>query len=401
MTRKVAIAPTQEKQVSLLEDVKPDAKKVESLSRKLKRLDNDSMKLAEIILNNRKPYHEKLKYIKNEIEESVRDVEFMYKIPGFFEDTCYALHRSVQALQGYTKMQNNKTASADNPPTMIDVRFADGKRIKVPFGKINLPSFGKNSFINMQFDNGKKVLHVSGICQKKYTTLMDDIMEDTIRIVNTESIYKNKAIKYDGVNSPEFMDLSKIDETALFLTDEAKYATEPIEVRITNPDVCIQAGLDLKFGVLLEGNYGTGKTLYAGKLALKAIANGWTFIYCSNPAEALGALKVANKFTKNGTGVVLFVEDIDQILNKRAETTNEISLLMDGSETKHNNLISIFSTNHIENIDPTFLRGKRIGSIVTLEHLDALTAEKMIHHYLGDTLKGSCTKAGQEVENAK
>jgi len=362
-------------------------------------LDQDTAKMVEILLDSRKSYHTKLEYIKNELEESVRNIEFNYQLSGFFEDTCYALNRAVSKIQGFAKMKDNKTASSDNPPTMIDVRFADGKRIKVPYGQIALPSFGPDSYINMKYSRKDNVLFIEGIIQKKYTSLMDEIIEDAAFIVQTDSIYKNKAIKYDGDGqSPIFMDLSNIANTELFLTEEAAYATEPIEVRITNPDLCIKNGLDLKFGVLLEGNYGTGKTLYAGKLALKAIQNNWTFVYCSKPQNILNVLQMANTFTKNGSGVVLFVEDIDQVLNDRTEATNEISLLMDGAESKHNNLISIFSTNHIENIDPTFMRGKRIGSIVTLQHLDAMTAEKMLYHYLNDIVTGSLSKAAQEVE---
>lgn len=110
---------------------------------------------------------------------------------------------------------------------------------------------------------------------------------------------------------------------------------------------------------------------------------------------------MANRFTSNGRGVVLFIEDIDKILQERTNITNEISLLMDGSETKHNNIISIFSTNHIENIDPTFLRGKRIGSIVTLTYLDKKTAKNMMEFYLGDVLKDSCDIAAEKIEEYK
>lgn len=37
--------------------------------------------------------------------------------------------------------------------------------------------------------------------------------------------------------------------------------------------MCLEKGIPLKFGALLEGGYGTGKTLLAFKLAKKAVAN--------------------------------------------------------------------------------------------------------------------------------
>lgn len=368
-----------------------------SLSSQKRNIDQDSSKLIKILEGN-KPYHEKLAFVKNELEESVREINFNYTVHGFLEDAAYALHRAVEIHHGFTRMKDEKSASKNNPPEMIDVRFADGKRIKVPFGTINLPQFGKNAFIEMRYDNKAKRMLISGTIEKRYSVLMDAIVDETQSILHTDSIYKNKAIKYDGQGSPEFIDLSSIDGIELFLTPGAQFATEPIEARIERHEDCLAQGIDLKFGVLLEGSYGTGKTLYANKLAAKAIANNWTFIYCSKPEATLDVLKIANKFTKNGVGVVLFIEDIDKVLNERNNVTNEISLLMDGSETKHNNIISIFSTNHIENIDPTFLRGKRIGSIVTLAHLDAGTAENMMKYHLASYLKGGVKKAAKKVE---
>ena len=380
--------------------LKKEEKSVSLMSQK-KALDDDSQKLANILLDPDKSYDEKLKYVDHELKESVREINFNYKIFGFLEDAAFALNTAVKAVHGFTQMQNEKSASKDNPPTMIDVKFADGRRIKVPFGTINLPQFGKKAYIEMQYDGGKKVMHLSGVCEKRYTALMDNIVRKTESIIQTDSIYRNQAIKYDGTGSPEFMDLSAIDKIELFLTDAAQFATEPIEARIEQCEACEANGIDLKFGALLEGDYGTGKTLYANKLALKAIRNDWTFIYCSKAENALEVLKIANKFTKNGKGIVLFIEDIDKILGDRTDATNEISLLMDGSETKDNNIISIFSTNHIDRIDPTFLRGKRIGSIVTLTYLDEPTAKKMLNHYLGDTVDTDCDTAAKKVEEYK
>lgn len=51
---------------------------------------------------------------------------------------------------------------------------------------------------------------------------------------------------------------------------------------------------------------------------------------------------------------------------------------LDGGDTKGMNVISLFTTNHIELIEPTFLRGKRIGSIISLGSLDRKTADEFI-----------------------
>ena len=82
---------------------------------------------------------------------------------------------------------------------------------------------------------------------------------------------------------------------------------------------------------------------------------------------------------KSGHGVVVFVEDIDQVTRgERDAQLQDILNTLDGGDTKDLNVITLFTTNHIELIEPTFLRGKRIGSIITMDCLDAKTAEKFV-----------------------
>lgn len=345
--------------------------------------DRESIKKLVDVITSGRPYSEILEYIEHEITESTRLISFNYKLKGFLSDTCYAVSRAVEGKVGFTK-QSDSGPSNDSPPRMIDVMFADGSHKKVPYGSIQLSTFGEGAHVKLQYDEGSQTLHVRGECQKRYVNDMDNIINESLNYLLTDSIYKGQAIKYKLNEEPEFINLASIDKIDLYLTSEAQFATEPIEARIEKTDSCIQNNIDIKFGVLLEGTYGTGKTLYAFKLARKAIQNGWTFIYCANSEDSLDAMRVAQRYCLNGKGVVLFIEDIDKVLNKRDEYTNEISLMMDGGENKDINLITIFTTNHVERIEPTFLRGKRIGSIVTLTHPDKETAEKMIRAMLID-----------------
>jgi len=364
-------------------------------------------KLRTVLDDESKSYDDILKYVNNEIKESTRTVSFNYVVKCFKEDGAYALSRAVEAIHGFTTQSNEKTMSGSNPPSMIDVRFADGTRKKVPFGQISLPSLGKDAFIDMKYDIGTRSMVLTGQCEKRFVRLMDEIIEETKNLVENDSIYRGQAIKINDENqSPEFINLDGINKQMLFLTRSAQRSTKSIEARIERSEACVLKGVDLRFGVLLEGPYGTGKTLYAFKLAYKAIRNGWSFVYCPKPEKALYVMEVANMLSKNGKGVVVFLEDVDHILGERNNMTNQISVLMDGGETKSNNVITIMTTNHVENIDPTFLRGKRIGTIVTLEHPDAATAKQMIEAYLVDENRKSilvddCTEAAQEMENLK
>lgn len=364
-------------------------------------------KLLDYISDPKRSYHDVLMYIQNEIQESTRTISFNYKVKCFKEDGAYALSKAVEEVNGFTTQKNERAPSGGNPPEMLDVKFSDGSHIKVPFGTILLPTFGEDAYVEMRYHPDLQIMVLKGQCEKRFQCMMDEIVDRTNWRLSTDSIYRGKAIKITEVGvSPEFIDLSNIEKTHLFLTPEAEFATEPIEARIEQTEACIKAKMDLKFGVLLEGNYGTGKTLYAFKLALKAIRNGWTFIYCPDPAKVKFVMQTANMLNKNGKGAVIFVEDIDKILHERTNDTNEISLLMDGGETKDSNVITILTTNHIDRIDPTFLRGKRIGSIVTLGAPDAGTVKKMIEAQLVDEygnslLEEDCMDAALEIEANK
>ncbi len=125
----------------------------------------------------------------------------------------------------------------------------------------------------------------------------------------------------------------------------------------------------------------TGKTLLAFKLAKEAIENNWTFIYLKDPTLLARTLKLSKTLDKNGWGVIVFLEDIDQVTRGNRDTAmQDILNTLDGGDTKNMNVISIFSTNHVELIEPTFLRGKRIGKIISLKALDSKTAYKFLEY---------------------
>ena len=82
---------------------------------------------------------------------------------------------------------------------------------------------------------------------------------------------------------------------------------------------------------------------------------------------------------KSGHGALVFVEDIDQVTRgDRDSAMQDILNTLDGGDTKDMNVITLFTTNHINLIEPTFLRGKRIGTIISMGALDAKTAEVFI-----------------------
>jgi len=341
-----------------------------------------------------KPLEELANFISTEVKNQTRLTEFHYEFTCFREDGAYALFRAVNNIQGYS--QQGKDGPSAKPPKTIDVKFADGSRIKVPWGNIQLPNMGDGAELDMSYDPDDRTFYVMGTCEKRYIAIMDSILLEAERIVEEDSIYKGQAFKMGSELEPEFINLSNIENIPMYLSAAARFSLQPIEARLENPEVCKENGLDLKFGALMEGDYGTGKTLLAFKLALKATKNDWTFIYLTDPTKTEDLLKIAGQLSRNGSGVLIFVEDIDLVLHGgRDKTMNLIFNLLDGGDTKNKNIISIFTTNHLNKIDPTFLRGKRIGSLISLGALDKDTAKTFIKGSLG-----SCLEEEANIETA-
>lgn len=361
--------------------------------------DDIKVRLKEII--DKHPLDKVKEFIDTELHNMTQMQSFNYNFKCFPEDGAFALYRSIQKLEGYSKQK--ETGPSNDPPETIDVKFADGNRIKVPWGEIALPSLGEDAYISMAYNKSDWRFQVSGTCQKRYVPLMDDIMEQCQQFLDTDSIYRGRAIKLDSNLSPTFLDLSKIEGKPMFLSSDTEFALNPIISRLENAQRCLDSGLDLKFGALLSGEYGTGKTLLAFKLAYKAIHNDWGFIYLTDPTKTVQMLDMANTLSKNGRGFLTFVEDIDQVItHERNKDMNKILNIIDGGDTKGNNVISIFTTNHLDRIDPTFLRGKRIGSLINMTSLDSNTAGEFIKNYLGDSIKNQdVSKAASLIEELK
>lgn len=354
-----------------------------------------------------KPYNEILVYLENEIANSKRMVRFDYKIYCFRSDGIYQLHRAIEEIIGATSVQDKEAGPSGGSEAVdtIDVVLADGSRRKIPYGKIDLPNMGEDAHIEIFYSDNDKYLRVRGECQYKFQNLMDQIIDKTNLLLKTDSIYKNQAFEINAnvdKGQPTILSLNGVEKEHMILSDEVEYALSPLKARILHPEKCIQKGITLKFGALLEGPYGTGKTLLAFKLAKEAIANGWSFVYLKSPELLAETLRMSKTLDQNGHGIIVFTEDVDQVTRgNRDGALQDILNTLDGGDTKDMNVIALFTTNHIELIEPTFLRGKRIGSIISMPMLNAATAKKYVEHFFqGNEFEGDFDAVYQLVEKS-
>lgn len=341
--------------------------------------ESQKQRIIEVCQSNMK-YADVLGFIEGEIKQSKKMASFKYTLLCWKPDGVYQLNRAINEVFGSAVSKEDKSPSGNSNIDTVDVILADGSRTKVPFGKISLEELGEDSEININYDNDRHLLLVKGQCQFKYQSLIDDIVERTKELLATESIYKNQALEITNLSEPKIMTLAGIDKQFMVLSKKTEFELQPLRSRILYPEKCIAKGIPLKYGCLLEGKYGTGKTLLAFKLAKDAVNNGWSFVYLKDPSLLAETLRMCKVVDRSGHGVIVFVEDIDQVTRgNRDSAMQDILNTLDGGDTKDMNVITLFTTNHIELIEPTFLRGKRIGSVITMDCLDAETAERFIH----------------------
>ena len=351
----------------------------------LKKLAGDQYlreKLVKIIENER-DLSKVTQLIDNEIQEQLSDAEFNYEIKGFLHDVAFHLNEAIKEVIGFSSIMGESNQSGSTPPKYLDVSFSDGTKIKVPYGRIDLPAISESSYIEMAYDYSDMTMHVRGVTQKRFLTTMDNIISLAREKVKTDSIYSGTAFSLGSNNQPEFLSLDNIDKTPLILNQSTLDMLIPVYARIEKTQELLDKGIDIKLGVLLSGPYGTGKSLLAFKLAKKAVENNWTFIYNKDPKNTVKALEIAYMVSDSGSGVLFFTEDIDLILSGERDTEmNEFLNLLDSGDNKNRKVISMFTTNHLEKINPTFLRGKRIGSLIEMGHLDKEASERFIRTYL-------------------
>ena len=210
-------------------------------------------KFIEIMSEEDIKYADCLDFVQNEIEQSKKMSKFCYKIPCFKNDGIYQLNQAISEVFGSVVSKEDNSPSGNSNISTVDITLADGSRIKAPYGDIQLAGLGEDSFISINYDSIAHMLLVIGSCQFRFSSLIDDIVEVAKRNISTNSIYKGQALEITDINEPKILDLSSIDDQLMILSDQTEYDLRPIRARLLNPDKCVEKGIPLKFGALLEG----------------------------------------------------------------------------------------------------------------------------------------------------
>lgn len=322
-------------------------------------------------------------------------------------DAAVAFVKAMTKLYGWASPQTIMTMFGPKPPSMLSIKTGHGVEdvIQCPFGSFKLP--GIDQLVHTMFDEGPKgrtcfTVHYEGPKKAKYVLL--ELITEARRILAAESIYRGKAIRF-SVNSdgdvdmsspPEFMDVSDTSESNLiFDADIQAMIDNNILVPIKETAACRKHKIPLKRGILLEGPYGTGKSLTARMTAAVCEKNGWTFVLLDRVQGLRTALEFANLYAP----AVVFAEDIDRIAAERDEDANDLINTIDGVVSKRSEIMTILTTNFAEKLNPVILRPGRLDAVISLRAPSDEAVARLLKEYAGKLLPSNAvtTKAAAEL----
>ncbi len=368
--------------------------KNESLASKLKNVDFPRNEQGNLVIPATfKTHKEAILWLDRKSKEAEQTVKIQHAFNAFPLDAAVAFSRGLEELFGFTSADTIETFFGDIPPTFLNVPVSTTEFIRVPVGQMSIPNVeGKvHGIITL-----KHVPHFTLVAEvkRKCEPLIQAIIKETERQLEQNSIYKGRAIsldlswvhngadfmgnaKYDPqLHAPSFLDLPEDPQVILNPDAEAALSLE-LWAHISQRDWCRKMKLDPKRGVLLFGPYGTGKTHIATVTAAMATKLGTTFILLRNVTDLAMCLKIAQQYAP----VVVFAEDIDRVVGTdRDQKVDDILNTIDGVELKGKEIITVLTTNHIDDINAAMKRPGRTVPI-HIDLPDASSVEKLILLY--------------------
>lgn len=311
------------------------------------------------------------------------------RVDGLPWDALVAVFRAMQEIYGVILPQSMKTWFGDRPPSFVSIKTGpDAKDIvQVPIGLYTLPGMKAPIMVQMEY----KGCTMNGEVNKRDRARFVEIATRAKQIVESDSIYKGKSIRLmvdndgdlDLAMQPDFFDVRGVTEGDMI---HNRVTQSIIETSILSPikheAACRKHNIPLKRGILLEGRYGTGKTLTARVTAKVAVDHGWTFIVIAKAEGLSAALTAAQRYQP----AVVFAEDIDRFGDRTKESVNDLVNLMDGLVPAHAAVMTVLTTNFVELIDKALLRPGRLDAVVSIDAPDGDTVGRLIRLYGAELL---------------
>lgn len=348
-----------------------------------------------ILLPQGMSFSEAIWWLQLKQREEETEVAINEYIGGFPIDVANALQMAVQELFGIRQLRVTPGGlfQEDIPPTFLTIPInSKGDTTEVFLGRFSIP--GADGYLESSRDYNDG-LWIRGKLRQKSLPVLRMLVKKTKEMLARHSLYKGKAFRvgmevqtqgFDQkltMENPEFIDTAFMPADLMLNRDTWDLLTAALWTPIERTAQTRHFGISLKRSVMLEGPYGTGKSLTALVTAAKAQAHGWTFIYLKNVVD----LKRVYPFAARYAPSVIFAEDIDLVVkhgnDNNEDGINMLNNVLDGVDTKDKEIILVLTTNHVDLIPPSMLRHGRFDTVVKYFLPDRETAGKLVMQYGG------------------
>lgn len=346
----------------------------------------EKMKLAQAI----ELLHRRMKFEEEK-------VELNETFDCFPWDGAHALDAVLVATFGWSPAETRPGGffTPPQPPQLISVEVAPGEVKSIPWGLFSLPTVDGLVECSVSRKDGMVRFALNATVRRKDESTIKKLFDDVRSFIAENSIYRGKAIKLRfrddsgdvlPMPEPKFINTTFIDPSELIYSRDIENSIRTnLFTPIERVDDCIRNGIPVKRGIMLAGAYGTGKTLGARIAAKLAVDNGLTYVSVLRADEFQDAINFARLYGK--PACVLFCEDIDRALNgERTVKIDDILNTLDGVDSKNMNLITVLTSNHIENVNAAMLRPGRLDAIIEVTAPDAEAVDRLIRRVAGDSL---------------
>lgn len=293
-------------------------------------------------------------------------------------DGAAAFDRTMKAVFGSTgigKAQYDMFGGRHSPE-LRTVANGHGSTVQVPWGEVRLSALDATFSTGASRDSERGLLFCLAVeAPRKHRRRIEGFFEAVDRELREHSIYRGQAIT--GAEEPGFLNVNTVDpSTVVYSADVMTQLNANLWALLDYTALMRERGMPLKRAVLVEGPYGTGKTLAGALTAQRAVANGWTYVLCRPGVDDLmDTLRTAQLYAP----AVVWFEDVDTVGS--GGSTMYISRLLDaldGVTAKGAEVVAGFTTNHVDKLQKGLLRPGRIDSVIHIGELDAAGVEKLI-----------------------
>src|SRR5271156_1064787 len=350
--------------------------------------------------------------LKRQLRYDEEEVQMSFDFNYFVWDGAYALAKVMQERYGFVFGERSQNFFGSKPPQLIGIETSMGHVEQVPWGEFSVPSIEGKFVCGYTQKSGKLLFKLSVVCKHMYEDEIKKLHADVVKYLKTNSIYKGKAfsirftdddgdalLESDEIPTPKFLDVTNNREKELVFP---KHVAEQIETNLFTVleriEEVRESNIPVKRGILLAGDFGVGKTLTAYVAAHKAVKNGITYIYCQKPEEFADVMRLAVQYAP----ALVFCEDVDRIVGtERDKEVDELINIIDGVETKNSEIVTVFTTNAVINVNKALLRPGRMDAVIIVERADAEAVQQLIRNYAGKYLAPNIdlTEVGELLAN--